>query len=116
MFIICVWWGKTDLETIILYKMLSAEGRCLYVSENIYKSSIYLSVFCLYPCNSVPFLMIHILSSVKKELTCDICVLIVDVATETDKLIKTHVLLISLANQIYLYCSIIKNQRDWSRL
>lgn len=73
--------------------MLSAEDRCKYVYEIILESSIYLSVFCLYPCNSVPIFMIRVLSSVKKKRincdNCDICVLIVNVATETDKLIKT---------------------------
>lgn len=57
-------------QNYLICKMLSAEDRCKYVYEIILESSIYLSVFCLYPCNSVPIFMIRVLSSVKKkELT-----------------------------------------------
>lgn len=57
------------LNYLICKMVSSAEGRCtcIYVYENIYKSSIYLSVFCLYPCNSVPICMIRVLTSVKKK-------------------------------------------------
>lgn len=64
---ICMCWGVNWIILYLKWYYLLKADVHVFVYENIYKSSIYLSVFCLYPCNSIPICMIRVLTSVKKK-------------------------------------------------